>query len=124
MKVLILALLFSSSLFAARGRTFKAYDDSFTNSVAQIYSKAMDIQTYSHVSIQYVYTLAGVGGECEMQVSNDGINYQAVGNSIALISATGTSFVNKANIAAKWMRAKCLNNDATPITMTIILSGK
>ena len=123
MKVLILALLFSGSLFAAVGGSWKAYDGPFTNAAPAI-SGAMNISSFHHVSIQYVYTLAGVGGECEMQVSNDGVNYQAVGNSIALISSTGTSFVNKANIAAKWMRAKCLNNDATPITMTIILSGK
>ena len=120
-------MLLSANLHASIGRAWKAYDGQFT-SVAPALSRAMDISNFHHVGIQYIYAVVAgaAGGACEMQVSNNGVDYETVTNSNNVLEAgdSGTSFVNKANISAKWMRAKCLNNDANPITMTIILSGK
>ena len=123
--ILICFLLFAVTSMAV-GTDYKAYDDTFNNTT--IYSKAMKILNYHHVSMQIVYTTTAGDGVCEMQVSNDGINFEIVANSGALLAATGGSvgsiYVNKANIAAVFMRAACTSNDTNPIVMTITLTGK
>ena len=124
MKLLIM-LLMPLNLWAV-GNSFIGFDGDLL--VGQtIASTPMKVLNFDNVSFHTVYdTVATSAGTCSMQVSNDNVNYVTVANSTHLLTdVSGNDYVNKANIAAVWMRATCTNSGAVDITnLKITLGGK
>jgi len=93
------------TIFAStRGKTMLAFDNSIA-AASSISSKSMQIETYEDVALHFVYP-AGSTGTCNMEVSNDKVNWVEVSGSI-LALGDGNDIINKANLGSKWIRSSC-----------------